>query len=51
MDLDDTMTMLYQKLYENLFHSHPIKYDILGTAESIKNITKTIIRSSSSNCK
>ena len=40
MDLDDTMTMLYQKLYENLFHSHPIKYDILGTAESIKNITK-----------
>ena len=40
MDLDDTMTMLYQKLYENLFHSHPIKYDILGTTESIKNITK-----------
>ncbi len=40
MDLDDNMTMLYQKLYDNLFHSHPIKHDILGTIDSIKSITK-----------
>lgn len=43
MDLDDTMTVLYQKLYENLFHVHPIKHDILGTSESIKKIHKELL--------
>lgn len=40
MDQDDMMTSLYQRLYENMFESHPIKADILGSIESISHINK-----------
>ena len=43
MDKDDIMTSLYQRLYENMFVSHSIKADILGTTQSISEINKEIL--------
>ena len=43
MDQDDIMTSLYQRLYENMYHNHPIKAEILGSHESISHINKEIL--------
>jgi predicted Zn-dependent peptidase len=40
MNNDRASTKMYQHLYEMMFHHHPIKYDVLGTEETISNITK-----------
>lgn len=39
MNDDRTSTKMYRHLYSMLFHHHPIQHDILGTEETIKNIT------------
>jgi predicted Zn-dependent peptidase len=43
MSQDETMTPIYQRLYENMYMYHPIKVDILGTSESISTINKEIL--------
>src|SRR5690606_27584821 len=40
MYLDDPIQVMQNKLLENMYHHHPIKYDIGGTVESIQPITK-----------
>ncbi|MFW5842033.1 MAG: EF-P 5-aminopentanol modification-associated protein YfmH [Bacillota bacterium] len=39
MHLDDPYYQEYQTLLNQMFHTHPIKEDILGTKDSINNIT------------
>jgi predicted Zn-dependent peptidase len=39
MYLDDPNTVMHNKLMEQLYHHHPIRYDIGGTLDSIKEIT------------
>jgi len=40
---DDPGTVTYMKLLRNLYETHPVKYDILGTEESIKEIDIDIL--------
>ncbi len=40
MYIDDPLYKQYHTLINNMYHSHPIKDDILGTASSIQSITK-----------
>ncbi len=40
MYMDDPDTVLYEKLLFNAFNTHPIRYPIIGTLDSINNITK-----------
>jgi predicted Zn-dependent peptidase len=40
MYLDDPNVMMQNRLMENMYHNHPIKYDIGGTLSSIEEITK-----------
>ena len=39
MNDDRQSTKMYRHLYSMLFHHHPIKHDILGTEQSIQDIT------------
>ena len=43
MHLDDPYYRQYHTLLNGLYHHHPIKYDILGTKESIKAIDKSAL--------
>lgn len=43
MYLDDPNVVLQNRLMENLYHHHPIRYDIGGTLESIMDITPEIL--------
>ncbi len=40
---DDANTMIYMGALQNLYHHHPVKTDILGTADSIATITKELL--------
>lgn len=40
MDLDDPETVMYEKILENCFVNHPMKYPIIGTIKTINEITK-----------
>ena len=40
---DDPGTVAYMTLLKNMYKNHPVKYDILGTEESIKEITVDIL--------
>lgn len=40
MYLDDPDTVLYEKLVENVFINHPMQYPIIGTLDSIMEISK-----------
>ena len=40
---DDPGTVTYMNLLRNLYENHPVKYDILGTEESIKAIDVDIL--------
>lgn len=37
---NDPDTKIYQDLYKNMLHQHPLLYDILGTKESVQSIQK-----------
>ena len=41
--LDDPENALFTLLLNGLYHRHPVKYDVLGTAESIAQITPDIL--------
>ena len=41
---DDPNTIAYMNLIKNMFETHPIKYDILGTEESLKEINVDILK-------
>jgi predicted Zn-dependent peptidase len=43
MYLDDPNVVLQNRLMENLYHQHPIRYDIGGTLESIMEMTPEIL--------
>jgi predicted Zn-dependent peptidase len=43
MYLDDPSVVLQNRLMENLYHRHPIRYDIGGTLESIMAMTPEIL--------
>lgn len=40
---DDANTMIYMGALQNMYHHHPVKTDILGTADSIATITKELL--------
>ncbi|MCK5762158.1 MAG: insulinase family protein, partial [Candidatus Izimaplasma sp.] len=40
---DDPNTVAYMRLLKNLYKDHPVKYDILGTEESIQDINVEIL--------
>jgi predicted Zn-dependent peptidase len=44
MYLDDPMTQMQNELMEQMYHNHPIQYDIGGTLESIVEITPEILK-------
>lgn len=44
MYLDDPNTVLSNTLMENMYHHHAIRYDILGTHESLNQITKDVLK-------
>lgn len=37
---DDPMTLMYQKMYEQMLYQHPLKNDIAGTIDDIELISK-----------
>ena len=41
---DDPNTVAYMSLLKNMFADHPVKYDILGTEETIKEINVNILK-------
>jgi len=41
---DDPNTVIYMNLLRNMFDNHPVKYDILGTEETIKEMNVNILR-------
>lgn len=43
MYLDDPNVMMQNHLMENMYHFHPLKYDIGGTLDSILNINKDVL--------
>ena len=43
MYLDDPNVVLQNRLMENLYHFHPIRYDIGGTLESIMEMTPKVL--------
>jgi predicted Zn-dependent peptidase len=43
MYLDDPHSEMQNKLLENLYHHHPIQFDIGGTIESIETITPQVL--------
>jgi len=43
MYLDDPHSQMQNKLLENLYHNHPIRYDIGGTIESIETIDPKVL--------
>jgi predicted Zn-dependent peptidase len=43
MYLDDPNVVLQNRLMENIYHHHPIRYDIGGTLESIMEITPEVL--------
>jgi predicted Zn-dependent peptidase len=43
MYLDDPNTVMQNKIMENMYHKHPLRYDIGGTLESIQEINKEIL--------
>jgi predicted Zn-dependent peptidase len=43
MYLDDPNTVMQNKLMENMYHVHPIRYDIGGTISSIRDVTPEIL--------
>jgi predicted Zn-dependent peptidase len=43
MYLDDPNTEMHNHLMENMYHKHPLKYDIGGTLDSIKTIDKEML--------
>jgi len=40
---DDPNTAIYMGVLRNMYHNHPVQYDILGTTSSIATINKTIL--------
>lgn len=42
--LDDPNDRLFFLMLEGLYHAHPVKYDAVGTHESIRQITPQILR-------
>ena len=44
MYLDDPQTEMLHRLMNNMYHNHPIKHDIGGTLESIKDITPDTLK-------
>lgn len=44
MHLDDPYYQEYQTLLNHMFHSHPIKEDILGTKDSINNMSADALK-------
>lgn len=43
MYMDDQQTEMLNRLINNMYHVHPIKYDIGGTLDSIKEITPEVL--------
>ena len=43
MNLDSPDSMIFDHLMESLFHKHPIRVPILGTRESIREITPEVL--------
>jgi predicted Zn-dependent peptidase len=43
MYLDDPNTVMQNKIMENMYHKHPLRYDIGGTLDSITKINKDIL--------
>jgi len=43
MYLDDPNTVMQNKIMENMYHKHPLRYDIGGTLDSIMEINKEIL--------
>ena len=41
---DDPNTVAYMSLIRNMFKNHPIRYDILGTIDTISKINKPILK-------
>ncbi|CDR30837.1 coenzyme PQQ biosynthesis protein PqqF [Acholeplasma oculi] len=37
---DDPMTLMYQKMYDQMLHQHPLKNDIAGTIDDVQLISK-----------
>lgn len=40
---DDPGTVAYMRLLKNIYENHPVKYDILGTEETIKEINVDVL--------
>lgn len=40
---DNAYTLMYEGILNQMYHNHPIKNAILGTKESIRNITKPLL--------
>ena len=43
MNLDSPDSQIFDKLMESLFHKHPIRVPILGTSETIRQITPQVL--------
>lgn len=44
MYLDDPNVVMHNTLMENMYHTHPIRYDIGGTLDSIMDINEEVLR-------
>ncbi len=43
MNLDSPDSVIFDKLMENVYHQHPIRIPILGTSETIREITPEVL--------